>query len=135
VLEKSKDLVKNKIVGHVHLSDNYGYHDEHLTIGDGNAPIKKFLEIMKKAGIDDYIVEGGSFNPLTALPRSWNFLGSPVYSVFKPGIAEQTWGDSLVGGFHQSYFGRTEMPRYIIGEYAPSEDYKGAPFYTGTPLE
>lgn len=135
VLDKSKDLVKNKIVGHVHLSDNYGYHDEHLTIGDGNAPIKKFLEIMKEAGIEDYIVEGGSFNPLTALPRSWNFLGSPVYSIFKPGIAEQTWGDSLVGGFHQSYFGRTEMPRYIIGEYAPSDDYKGAPFYTGTPLE
>lgn len=138
VLKKTEDLVKNKIVGHVHLSDNYGYHDEHLTIGDGNAPIKEFLKIMKKGGIDEFIVEGGSFNPLSALPDAWRFLGSPVYSVFKPGLVDQTWSDALLTqgkGFHQSYFGRTENPRYIIGEYAPSEDYKGSPFYTGTPLE
>ncbi len=134
-LEKTKDLADNKILGHVHLSDNYGYHDEHLTIGDGNAPVKEFLDIVKKAGIDEFIVEGGSFNPLTALPRAWNFLGSPIYSVFKPGLVEQTWSDGIVGGFHQSYFGRTEAPRYIIGDFAPSEDYKGAPFYGGTPLE
>ncbi|MBR9690459.1 sugar phosphate isomerase/epimerase [Candidatus Woesearchaeota archaeon] len=136
VLDKTKDLANNDIVGHVHLSDNYGFHDEHLTIGDGNAPVKEFIEILKKVGVDDFIVEGGSFNPMTALPDSWAYLGSPVYSLFRPGITGQTWSDGILqDGFHQSYFGSTEPPRYIIGEYAPSEDYKGAPFYTGVPLE
>lgn len=136
VLDKSKDLVDNEIVGHVHLNDNYGYHDEHLTIGDGNAPIKEFLEIMKNGNVDDFIVEAGSFNPLTALPDSLALMGSSVYSIFRPGISEQTWSDGILqSGFHQTYFGRTEGPRYIMGDYSPSEDFKGSPFYTGVPLE
>ena len=136
MLEKTKDLTKNKIIGHVHLSDNYGYNDEHLTIGDGNAPVKEFMKIMKDAGIKEFIVESGSFNPMIALPHSWEFLGSPIYNVFRPGFMDQTWSDGIVDkGFHHSYFGKTEHPRYIMGDLSPSEEYKGAPFYTGTPLE
>ena len=136
MLEKTKDLAKNKIVGHVHLSDNYGYNDEHLTIGDGNAPVKDFVKIMKAAGVKEFIVESGSFNPMIALPHSWEFLGSSVYNVFRPGFMDQTWSDGIVqGGFHHSYFGKTEHPRYLMGDLSPSEEYKGAPFYSGTPLE
>ena len=136
MLEKTRELAKDKIVGHVHLSDNYGYNDEHLTIGDGNAPVKDFVKIMKDAGVKEFIVESGSFNPMIALPHSWDFLGSPVYNVFRPGFMDQTWSDGIVqGGFHHSYFGKTEHPRYLMGDLSPSEEYKGAPFYSGTPLE
>ena len=30
---------------------------------------------------------------------------------------------------------RTEKPRYIVGDYAPSDEFKGAPFYSGLGLE
>lgn len=136
VIEKTKDLAKHNIVGHAHLSDNYGYNDEHLTIGDGNAPVKEFIKALKDAGVKEFIVESGSFNPMIALPHSWDFLGSPVYNVFKPGFMDQTWADGIIqGGFHHSYFGKTEHPRYLMGDLSPSEEYKGAPFYSGTPLE
>ncbi len=131
VINESKKLAKEGILGHIHLSDNFGFDDEHVTPGEGNAPIKEFIEEMKKAGLKKFIVEPGSFNPLTALPDTWSFLGSPVYSVARPAIPN-TWTD-----IHHSYFGRTARPFYIVGEFGKtiSEDYIGAPFYTGLPLE
>ncbi len=44
---KAKDYVKR-----YHLSDNMGYTDAHLPIGQGTTPTKKIYEEMKKAGID-----------------------------------------------------------------------------------
>ncbi|OVE74696.1 hypothetical protein BVX95_01320 [archaeon D22] len=132
VLDKSKELAEAGVVGHVHLSDNFGYDDEHLAIGDGNAPVKDFVKIMRENGVEDFIAEAGSFNPMTALPDAWKELGSPVYRIGAPsaGGTMDAWGQ-----FHQGYFGGTEGPRYIVGEYAPSDDFKGSPFYSGAPLE
>lgn len=132
VLDESRKLAKDGIIGHVHLSDNFGYHDEHMTVGDGNAPIKEFVEIMRKHGVKEFIVEAGSHNPLTAMPDAWSHLGSPIYRVGAPsgGSSLDAWGE-----VHQGYFGSTEGPRYVVGEYAPSEDFRGSPFYTGAPLE
>lgn len=132
LLTETEKLAKDGIVGHVHLSDNFGYHDEHLTPGQGSAPIKEFVGMMKKHGVDDFIVEGGSFNVNTAMPETWTHLGSPIYRVGDGygGSSVATWGD-----VHQSYFGRTQGPTYIVGDYAPSDDFKGSPFYSGLPLE
>ncbi|MBR9676312.1 sugar phosphate isomerase/epimerase [Candidatus Woesearchaeota archaeon] len=132
LIRETDKLAKEGLIGHVHLSDNYGYNDEHLAIGDGNAPIKDFMAVMRKNGVDDFIVEAGSFNPMSALPDAWEHLGSPVYRVGTPTAG--TPGDSW-GYFHQGYFGGTEGPRFVVGDYSPSDDYKGSPFYTGTPLE
>jgi len=131
LVDESKKLAKEGILGHIHLSDNFGFDDEHVTPGEGNAPIKEFVEEMKKAGLKKFIVEPGSFNPTTALPDTWSMLGSPVYSIARPGIPN-TWTE-----IHRSYFGRTARPFYVIGEFGKtiSEDYIGAPFYTGLPLE
>ncbi len=141
LLKKTKDLLKEGIIGHIHVSDNFGFHDEHLTAGDGNSPIKEFIAQAKKEGFDEFIVESGSFNPMTSLPDTWMHFDSPVYSIHIPGITPDRWTDPSSApqhgwsNFYRSYFGRTEGPRYIVGDYAPSEDFKGAPFYTGVGLE
>jgi len=131
VINESKKLAKEGIIGHIHLSDNFGFDDEHVTPGQGNAPIKEFIEEMKKAGLKKFIVEPGSFNPTTALPDTWSFLGSPVYRVGRPGMPT-SWSE-----IHHSYFGRTARPYHIVGDFGKgiSEDYVGSPFYTGLPLE
>ncbi|MFH2021550.1 MAG: hypothetical protein ABIJ34_09130 [archaeon] len=135
LIKKTKELVDQKIVGHLHISDNFGFHDEHLTAGDGNAPIKKFVENAKKAGLKEFIVESGSFNPLTSLPDTWMHFNSPVYGLQVPGFTKDAWTDPSVprawNDHYRSYFGRTEGPRYIVGDMSPSEDFKGAPFYSG----
>jgi sugar phosphate isomerase/epimerase len=131
VINEAKSLAKEGIIGHIHVSDNFGFSDEHLTPGDGNAPIKEFIKEMKKAGLNKFLVETGSFNPTTALTDTWSFLGSPVYSIGLPGVPH-TWTD-----IRHSYFGRTGRPYNIVGEFGKtiSEEYVGSPFYSGLPLE
>ena len=117
-----KKLAKEGIIGHIHIADNFGYDDEHLTAGEGNVPIKEFVEEMKKAGLNEFIVEAGSFNFPTALADTWENLNIQTpYRSF--------------GEVHRSYFGKTTPPYFIFGEYAPSQQFKGEPFYTGVPLE
>ena len=67
---------------------------------------------------------------------------SPVYGLEVPGFTHSAWTDPSIGqtragwnNFYRSYFGRTEGPRYLVGDMAPSEEFKGAPFYTGLGLE
>jgi len=142
LLGKTKQLLDEGIIGHIHISDNFGFHDEHLTAGDGNSPIKEFVKQAKEQGFDEFIVESGSFNPMTSLPDTWMHFDSPIYGVHVAGFTPNTWTDPSIGpstrgwnNFYRSYFGRTEGPRYLVGDMSPSEDFKGAPFYTGVGLE
>ena len=141
LLKKSKELVDDGIVGHIHISDNFGFHDEHLAAGDGNAPIKDFVEQAKKSGMAEFIVESGSFNAMTSLPDTWMHFDSPVYGIHVPGFTHDKWTDPSSAGragwndVYRKYFGRTEGPRYLVGDTAPSEEFRGAPFYTGIGLE
>ncbi len=139
LLQETKKLVDDGIVGHIHISDNFGFNDEHLAAGDGNAPIREFVQQAKEAGLNEFIVESGSFNPMTTLPDTWMHFDSPVYGLHVAGFTKDTWTDPgsapRWNKFHRSYFGRTEGPRYLVGDMSPSDDYKGAPFYSGLGLE
>ncbi len=142
LLGQTKKLLDEGIIGHIHVSDNFGFHDEHLTAGDGNAPIKEFIKQAKEAGLKEFIVESGSFNPMTSLQDTWMHFDSPVYAMHMPGFTQSSWTDPSIGAtrhgwnnFYRSYFGRTEGPRYVVGEFAPSEDFKGAPFYSGLGID
>jgi hypothetical protein len=142
LLGETQKLLDDGIIGHIHVSDNFGFHDEHLTAGDGNAPLKEFIKQAKKAGLSEFIVESGSFNPTTSLPDTWMHFDSPVYAMHMPGFNESAWTDPTIGAtrhgwnnFYRSYFGRTEGPRYVVGEFSPSEDFKGAPFYSGLGID
>ncbi len=123
VLKWTDEMIKKGVVGHIHVSDNFGYDDEHLTPGEGNAPIKEFLESMEKKGYKDIIIEPGAFNPDTILHDSWAYLDSPIYG------ARPTPGFRSV---HQQHFGRNAPPFYVVGGYAPTNEWR---LWSEVPLE
>ncbi len=114
---KIEMLHKRKILGHIHLSDNFGYDDEHLTLGRGNAPIKEMVEFLKEKGYDDFIAEPGSFNAQSVLSDAWTTMGSPVYSI---GSGQ----GQRFSQVHNMHFGYQSPPLNIVGAYSPINDDK-----------
>ncbi len=121
-----EELTKEGIIGHVHVSDNFGWADEHVTPGKGRVPIKDFIEQIKKAGIKNVIVEP-AHQDFKAMLGGWSEFGSSIYSVTIPGVRRDTWTD-----VEHSYFGRTAPPYYVVGPFAPSKDWT---LWSQTPLE
>lgn len=122
-LDQVQKMVDKKILGHIHLTDNWGYDDEHLTPGQGNTPTRDVVKMLEKAGFKDFITEVGSFNANTILPDTLSELGSPVYAL----------GKSIpMGRFRNGHFGYAAPPNYIVGAYAPSNDFK---LWSEVPLE
>ncbi len=124
-IAKTKDMIKAGVVGHVHIADNLGWDDEHLTPGEGNAPIREFVKELEKAGYKDFIVEPGSFNPMRALPDSWKYFGSPIYSAGTPQFRP-------AGEFREAHFGYAGPSLYVVGAYSPSNDWK---LWSEVPME
>jgi len=126
-------LFKDKIVGNIHLVDNYGYQDDHLSPGTGNAPIREFLSIVKKYGYDKAItIEPGAdastdISDFHGLMKTWRYLGSSIYGMGTPSVGRQSWGQVQYG-----YFGQNQPPYFIFGAYAPSNDWT---LWSQTPLE
>ena len=134
VLAQVESIAKEKMVGNVHLADNYGYHDDHLAPGQGNSPIKEIISILKKHGYEKAVtVEPGAdastdLSDFHGLMKTWRFFGSPVYGMgFRGGGVPQTWSD-----VQYSFFGQNKPPYYIFGGYAPSNDWT---LWSAVPLE
>jgi len=121
-----KDLTDEGIIGHVHVSDNFGWADEHVTPGHGRVPIKDFVEQIKKAGIKNVIVEP-AHQDYKAMLGGWKEFGSSIYGITTPGVRRDTWTN-----VEHSYFGRTAPPMYVVGPFAPSKDWT---LWSQTPLE
>ncbi len=113
VKEKIKKLVKEGIIGHAHLADNFGFDDEHLTIGQGNAPIKEFLQILSEAGMKDWIIETGSFNPISGWSEGVSYLGAPIHPSMQRSFASMLMAHA---GYNKPIY-------YIAGAYAPSNEW------------
>ena len=134
VLDQVESLAKEKMVGNVHLADNFGYHDDHLAPGQGNSPIKEIMAILKKYGYQKAItVEPGAdastdLSDFHGLMKTWRFFGSPIYGMgFRGGGVPQTWAD-----VQYSFFGQNKPPYYVFGGYAPSNDWT---LWSAVPLE
>jgi len=125
-LGQVQKMIDAKIIGHVHLTDNWGYDDEHLTPGQGNTPNKEVMKMLEKAGFKDFITEVGSFNANTILPDTLAEFGSPIYALGR-GMPSRSWGQMRHG-----HFGYAAPPNYIVGAYAPSNDFK---LWSEVPLE
>ncbi len=127
LIEESEKLVKGGYVGHIHLSDNLGFDDEHLSPGEGNVPMKRFIEKMKefkdKKMIDSLIVEPGSFNGTTAMTDTLAYINSPIF-----GMNRKT----NFGMMRQAHFGANNPGFFIAGAYSPSNKWK---LWTDVPLE
>ncbi len=125
LLDQVEQLVSEGIIGHVHVSDNFGYEDEHVDPGMGRAPIKEMIERFKKGGIKNVIVEP-AHQDYRALLGGWRHFGSSIYGLSRP--HGDTWSDVWRG-----YFGQTAPPYFLYGEGSP--DQEQWVLWTGTRLE
>jgi len=117
-LDQIEKIAKEGMVGHLHLADNFGYDDAHLVVGQGNVPIKDVMEILTKYNFKDKIaVEGGFNQGREGFLEVWGMMGSPMYGInrqFAPGFQQ----------FHRQHMGYAAPPNYIVGAYAPSNEWK-----------
>lgn len=126
LLKETEELAKEGIIGNVHLSDNFGYQDDHLAPGQGITPVKEIVQILKKHGYKDALtVEPGAdastdISAFHGLMKTWSYFGSPVYGVVGPSppFPGRRWQDIQYG-----YFGQTYPPYFIFGAYAPSNEW------------
>ncbi len=127
MLKEAESLVKNGYVKHIHLSDNFGYGDEHLTPGQGNVPMKEFMKKLQEHGIKDIIVEAGSYNGPTVLNDTLAEFGSPIY-----GISRGVAGTPRFNQIRHQHFGYNAPGFFIAGPYAPSQEWQA---WSQVPLE
>ncbi len=120
-------LTKEGIIGHVHVSDNFGYNDEHLPPGYGNAPIKEFMTHLEKGGYKGEIIIEPGHHDIGAYTLGMQHLETPIYRLHNQ---TSTWTD--VQG---SYFGRTYIPSFITPTYLPNIDTKQSFTWSELPLE
>ena len=125
LVDQAEKLAKEGIIGHVHVSDNFGYNDEHLSPGQGNAPINDFVERMRKHGLKDVIIEP-SHNDFEVLREGWRTMAGSITQNFA--IANDRWVN-----IEHSYFGRTSGPYFLVGDSAPSQE--GYQLWSGVPFE
>jgi len=114
-MKEIEQMHKKGVLGHFHISDNFGYDDAHLTAGEGNAPIVEFVKMLKEKGYKDFIIETGSFNPVTAIHDTWSYFGAHTSS----GYQRRSFSD-----VHEGHFQYNSTPLYIAGAYAPSNQFK-----------
>jgi len=126
-LDEVKKMIDKKIIGHIHLTDNWGYDDEHLTPGQGNTPTREVVKMLENAGYKDFITEVGSFNANTILQDTLAELGSPLYALDRGAVRRMT-----MGRMRHGHFGYNAPANYIVGAYAPSNDFR---LWSEVPLE
>jgi hypothetical protein len=82
--DQVEDLLDSKVIGHVHLTDNFGYADDHISLGEGGkargAPIADFTKLLldaeKKGNIkhEPWVVEYPAM-----LHTTFHRFGHPIY--------------------------------------------------------
>ncbi len=133
MLSRVEEMAKKKIVGHLHIVDNYGYEDEHLAAGQGNAPIDEALKLFKKYGFKgDIVAEPGAdfytdSSGHQTLLKTWQHFGANIYGTDKIWTGSRSWGNVVY-----RHFGENQPPYFTFGGYSPSEDWT---LWSGVPLE
>ncbi len=130
VLEETKKIAP--VTRHVHLTDNFGFHDSHLPPGFAHVPIAEIMTELKKSwkeaeGKNELpikpraIIEGGGLiveqgqDPL--LP-SLEFFHSPFYKIGSPGIPlGKVWSGQEFPQYRTTF---TEFPQQHFNLYGSS---------------
>lgn len=136
MVKEVEDMAKQDLIGNVHLADNMGYQDDHLSPGEGTTPVKELVSVLKKHGYKGALtVEPGAdastdLGDFWGLMKTWKLFGSPVYGAHgpaRPDVPKGNWSD-----IQYSYFGQGKTPYYVFGPYSPSQDWT---LWTQVPME
>jgi hypothetical protein len=111
LMGKVEGLHEEKILGHVHITDNFGYYDEHISPGQGNVPVKEFMDKLKDLGYTDQVTIESAQQDYQALTEMWRLANSPIYKIDSSSLG---WVDVQNG-----YFGQTQSPNFLFGPTAP----------------
>ncbi len=124
-LHKMEKMIDRGVLGHVHVDDNYGYHDDHLAPGEGNTPIVAMIALLKKKNYKgELIIEPGAdyttdLSGFHSVMKTWKLFGSPVYGAGSgAGGSRGGWGNVQYG-----WFGQNQPPYFVFQPYSPSEDW------------
>ena len=132
-MEEIEKMEKEGIIGHIHMVDAIGAGHQHLPVGQGNLPVKKAIEYLKKKGYSGTIIseahgEEGMFGAGRILTETWRAFGMPIRtSGYGIGAPDNSWTN-----IQHSYFGRTQSPYFIFGAYSPSNDWQ---LWSEVPME
>jgi hypothetical protein len=128
-----RKMVEKDVVGGVQIVDSITGEHSHLPAGQGMFDIVGMVEEMKAAGFKGHLVsEGheedtGGFGQGRILTETWKAFGSNVGNVAPGRMGMRGWG-----GLQQAYFGHVTPPTYIVGAYAPSNEWS---LWSETPFE
>ena len=130
--EKVQKMVTTGTVGGVQVVDSITGDHAHLPAGQGIFDMVGIVQEMKRMGFNGPIVSEGheedTINPGRILTATWEAFGSPIQGVTPGASGSRTWG-----GVQNAYFGHaTRGPNYIVGGYAPSNDWQ---LWSETPFE
>jgi len=129
----AQENAKDQVLGNVQLVNSMSGAHGHLPPGQGIFPVIEAAKILKTKGkFDGFMISEGheeeKFQQGRILLDTWR--------AFDPNILTGTYSS---GGFnprwtevHQSYFGRPYSPTFIVGDYAPSPEFK---LWSEVPLE
>jgi hypothetical protein len=148
--QEVEKLAKDGYIGNVHIADNLGWDDAHLAAGQGNAPVRRVMEILEKYGYKDVLTSEGGFGRGPSgefgLQQTWKMAGATMFNSYggramgdeawlSPGSGRmysvmEGYGGSSPGG---GYFKDITKPQFIFKGYAPdSEDWRP---WSGTGME
>jgi len=134
LIKESEKLAEEGIIGKVHITDSFGYEDDHLAPGEGITPVKKVMDAIKKKlkGKVPIISEGygqRKGQEWRQITEAWRTFNPHLYNqaYFQRTGAPEMW-DRL------QYFtlSRTYSPSFLAGGAAPSEDFRT---WSDLPLE
>jgi hypothetical protein len=125
LVEQSKRMVQEGVVGGVQVVDTITGDHAHLPAGQGAFDITGMVRAMKEAGFKGDIISEGHSEDSSGLGQgrilteTWRAFGSPIgnYVRGQPG-GLRTWG-----GIQSAYFGHTPATHYIVGAYVPSNEW------------
>jgi sugar phosphate isomerase/epimerase/Asp-tRNA(Asn)/Glu-tRNA(Gln) amidotransferase C subunit len=133
-LTETEKLIKAKVIGNIHLADNTGYDDDHVTVGQGNVPVKELMKMLDEArGRGDVVgkisVEGfDDSGERHGVHEAWKASGA---SIFRAQQATDAWTNpGSSGGSGGGYFSKSEnystgfytKPSFMFGKYVPDRE-------------
>jgi hypothetical protein len=121
-IENVKKLADSGVVGGIQLVDSASAAHGHLPAGQGIFPVKEAARIFKDKNFTGYLVSEGheeeGFGEGRIMTKTWEALGATAGPKYFAG------GPSDWRNIEHSYFGKTYSPNFIIGAYAPSNEFK-----------